>query len=93
MTFRTTKRTDADLIAIARFSLERFGKDVAERYVTALDAMFHRIAASPRQLGTHYARSYWRCYCGSHVIYYRIVGNGIVVSRVLHRRQLPERNL
>jgi plasmid stabilization system protein ParE len=31
--------------------------------------------------------------CGSHVIIYRLTKATIVVSRILHKRMLPEKNI
>lgn len=93
-TFRLSRRAEADLLGIAEYTLRTWGKEQALRYVDELEACCRQLSDNPA-LGRacddirHGLR---RMEHGRHVVFYRRVGNGIVVSRILHQRMLPGRH-
>ncbi len=92
---RVRKKARTDLHDIGTYTRQRWGREQANRYLTDLDACFHRLLSTP-SLGRPYPPlpSYWRCEQGSHVVFFRRETNGdVVVVRVLHQRMLPELHL
>ena len=92
-TFRLSRRADADLIEIGTYTLETWGEDQAIRYLDELETCCRLLSDNPN-LGRacDYIRSgLRRMESGRHVIFYRIDDAGVVVSRILHQRMLPER--
>ena len=84
-----------DLAGIADYTIQNFGRDQAHRYRDSLNRAFELIAAHPR-MGrdqSHLRQGYRRHSHASHVIFYRIVDEQIVVMRVLHSAQDPVRHL
>ena len=78
---------------IASYTVSVWGQDQAMRYIDALEACCQRLVDKP-ELGRacdHVRPGLRRMEQGRHVVFYRIVAGGIVVSRILHQRMLPER--
>jgi toxin ParE1/3/4 len=87
-------RAEADLADIARYTLERRGEDQTIRYIDDLEACCRQLADAP-ELGRACddARpGLRRMERGRHVIFFRAEPGGILVSRILHQRMLPERH-
>jgi len=83
------KSAEADLEAIADYTLERWGGRQCDRYLDGLQALFQRLLDEPG-LGRPYSR-FLRIEHVSHVVFFRREANGDVrVVRVLHKRMLPE---
>ncbi|MFC9898520.1 type II toxin-antitoxin system RelE/ParE family toxin [Nocardia sp. NPDC127579] len=86
----------ADLRRIWDYTAERWSEDQAEQYLHALRHTIERAAANPR-IGRpldDIRSGYLKLTAGSHVVFYRITGAGIVhVIRVLHQRMDPGRHL
>jgi len=83
-----TREADADIQDIAVQSITNWGFARAQIYVTALHALFERLAAFPdmgRDAG-HIRSGYLRMDSGSHAAFYRKTPTGILVVRVLHQR-------
>jgi toxin ParE1/3/4 len=92
--FRLTHRAAADLLSIGTYSLHTWGKHQAVRYLDDLEACCQTLAESPG-LGRRCDKvrpGLRRMECGRHVVFYRQEEGGILVSRILHRRMLPERH-
>lgn len=90
-----TRDAERDLIDIYLYGIERFGRATAERYAEALTAKITTAAENP-SFGADYdfVRTGLRRYeCLPHAIYYRVVGEGILVLRILHGRMDPGRHL
>ena len=86
---------EADLAAIADYTIETFGIEQARRYRDGLMTAFQTLAETPR-LGrdaSHIRRGYRRFEHRSHTIFYRITGTGVRVMRVLHKSMDPERHV
>ena len=91
--FRLSRLAEADLLDIATYTLHTWGQDQAVRYVDDLEACCQKLAENP-ELGRacDYVRpGLRRMEHGRHVLFYRIPAKGILVSRILHQRMLPER--
>ena len=92
-TFRLSRLAEADLLDIATYTLQPWGQDQAIRYVDDLEACCRKLADNP-ELGRacDYVRpGLRRMEHARHVLFYRSEAEGIVVSRILHQRMLPER--
>ena len=92
-TYRLSRLAEADLLDIATYTLRTWGQDQAIRYVDDLEACCRKLADNP-EMGRacdHVRPGLRRMEHGRHVLFYRIEGKGILVSRILHQRMLPER--
>jgi toxin ParE1/3/4 len=93
--FRLSDRAEADLLSIVGYTLRTWGEDQADRYIDDLAACCQMLADSPA-LGraSDYVRpGLRRMECGQHVVFYWQEAEGILVSRILHQRMLPERQV
>jgi len=92
-TFRLSRLAEADLLDIGTYTLRTWGEDQAIRYLNDLESCCQRLADNP-ELGRRcdYIRfGLRRMECGRHVVFYRVAPGGILVSRILHQRMLPEK--
>lgn len=90
---RFSRRAETDLLSIFAYTLRTSGEDQAVRYVDDFEACCQMLADNP-MLGRacEYDRSCPRgMERGRHVVFYRKDTGGILVSRILHRHMLPER--
>jgi toxin ParE1/3/4 len=79
---------------IARYTLHRWGEDQVIRYLDELEACCRQLADHPT-LGRacdDIRPGLRRMEHGRHVVFYRQDAKGIIVSRILHQRMLPERH-
>ena len=91
---RLSRRAETDLLGISDHTLRTWGEDQAVRYVDALEAFCRTLADNPA-LGRscdEVRRGLRRMEIEQHVVFYRQEAEGILVSRILHRRMLPERH-
>ena len=88
--YRLTAEARFDLREIARFGIERFGEQQAERYALALESLFARIAANPLafQSVNDLRSGYRRAVYQSLSIYYRVEQDGVLIVRVLGQQQI-----
>lgn len=92
-TFRLSQRCEADLLQIGAYTLRQWGEDQTVRYLDELEACCRALADNPG-LGRacdEISPGLRRIERGQHVVFYRQEPGGILVSRILHRRMLPER--
>jgi toxin ParE1/3/4 len=90
---RLSRRAEADLLGIGVYTLRTWGKDQAFRYINGLEA-FCRMLADDPEVGRRcedIRRGLRRMESGQHVVFYRKEAEGILVSRILHQRMVPER--
>lgn len=81
-------RARADLEEIWDYTVKRWDDDQAELYVRRIKAAVEIVATDPR-LGRScddIRAGYYKYRAGSHVLFYRLTGNGIDVVRILHER-------
>jgi toxin ParE1/3/4 len=93
-TFQLSRRAEADLLRIGEFTLRKWGKSQAGRYLGELETCCQMLADNPA-LGRacDYVRPGLRRHeHGKHALFYRPGSDGILVSRILHQRMLPERH-
>ena len=84
-----------DLVAIWRYSCERWGIAQADRYLDELGEAIEALAGNPR-LGSdcgHVRACYRRLRIRHHSVYYRLSASRIEIVRVLHERMEPDRHL
>jgi toxin ParE1/3/4 len=90
--FRFSRSAEADLLAIGDYTLRTWGEKQAVRYFDALETFCQTLADNPA-LGRACDRirpGLRRMEHGQHVVFYRQVAGGIRISRILHRRMLPD---
>jgi len=88
-----SRLAEADLVDIGIYTLRTWGEEQTVRYLEDLEKCCHQLAANPG-LGRacdHIRSGLRRMEHGRHVIFYRIQATGMVISRILHQRMLPER--
>ncbi len=87
--FIVSKCAADDLADIYAYTFNMFGERQAERYTRDLYSRFQLLAEFPG-LGLPVPIEHAACLkfpTGSHVIYYRQAGSGVVIARVLHGAQ------
>ena len=93
--FRFSRRAEADLLGIGRYTLGTWGEAQAARYLDELEA-FCRTLANNAALGRscdEVRPGLRRIEHGKHVVFYRLrTSGGILIVRILHQRMLPERH-
>jgi toxin ParE1/3/4 len=93
-TIRFSRRAESDLLSIGKYTLETWGSVQAARYIGELENCCQGLAINP-SLGRQCDEvrpGLRRLEHGKHVIFYREVREGILVSRFLHQRMLPDRH-
>jgi toxin ParE1/3/4 len=92
--FRFSRRAEADLLSIGEYTLREWGKAQAARYIGDLEVWCQTLADNPAlgRLCDEVRPGLRRHEHGKHVIFYRQERGGILVSRILHQRMLPERH-
>ena len=95
MLVEVSEAANADLDAILDYGVGRFGEEVAEAYVRRFQDVYDLIAEHPFAGALHGSvRPPIRSLpCGSHRVYYDVVGDRAVVRRVLHQSMDVERHL
>ncbi len=91
---RFSRRAEADLLAIGNYTLRTWGRDQAIRYLDELEACCQKLSEQPG-LGRaceDIRPGLQRFEHGRHVVFYRQETGGILVSRILHQRMLPQRH-
>jgi len=92
---RFAARARADLLGIAAYTLAKWGPTQCERYLIALEACCQHLAADPHhgRACDHISAGLLRREQGRHVVFYRVLADGIRVVAILHDRMLPELHL
>ena len=93
--FRFSRRAEADLLSIADYTLRKWGKAQAIRYLGELEACCQLLADNPAlgRLCDEVRVGLRRHEHGKHVLFYRQERGGILLSRILHQRMLPDRHV
>ena len=78
---------------IGAYTLNAWGEDQTIRYIDGLETCCQQLADNPElgRLCDHIRPGLRRMEHARHVVFYRIEAGGILVSRILHQRMLPER--
>jgi toxin ParE1/3/4 len=92
--FRFSRRAEADLLRIAECTLRTWGKTQAARYLGEMEKCCQTFADNPAlgRLCDDVRPGLRRLEHGMHVVFYRREPLGILVTRILHQRMLPERH-
>src|ERR1700690_2764383 len=92
--FPLSPRAEADLLSIADYTLRKWGKSQAARYLDELETRCQMLADNPSlgRLCDDVRPGLRRHEHGKHVLFYRQARSSIVVSRILHQRMLPDRH-
>lgn len=95
MTLIISHQAQIHIRAIKAYSVEHWGKAKAQQYINELRFTMKGLSINPRKgLDSSDARAgTLRFPCNSHMIYYRPQHDGIVVTAVLHKSQLPTKHL
>jgi len=86
--YRLTPRAKADLISIARYTQEQWGKKQRNRYLWFLEVRFQWLAENPYsgRLRPEIAPDYY-CYPeGHHIVFFLISENGIDIIGIPHKQ-------
>ena len=90
-----SRRSDQDIDDITQTTIDKWGIGQAEIYVLGLHASFQLLASAP-ELGrdaSNIRSGYRRFETASHVVFYRITSDGILIVRILHQRMDFRRHL
>jgi toxin ParE1/3/4 len=92
--FRFSRRAEADLLSIGKYTLRTWGKVQAARYLRELEAVCQTLADNPALGRTcdDIRPGLRRTEHGKHVVFYRREPTGILISRILHQSMLPDRH-
>jgi toxin ParE1/3/4 len=91
--FRLSRRAEVDLLSIGDYTLHKWGETQAARSIDELEVCCQTLANNPPLgLCDHVRPGLHRHEPGPHVLFYRPERGGIVVSRILHQRMLPDRH-
>ncbi len=92
---RFSRRAEADLLSIADYTLRKWGKAQAARYLGEIEACCRMLADNPAlgRLCDEVRPGLRRHEHGKHVLFYREERGGILLSRILHQRMLPDRHV
>lgn len=92
--FRFSRFAEADLLSIGAYTLRTWGDAQAARYLDELEACCQQLAdnAGLGRPCDNIRPGLYRRELGKHVIFFRREPDGILVSRILHQRMLPNRH-
>ena len=82
------------LLSVGVYTLRTWGEAQTIRYIDELEDCCQHLADNPTSGRScdHIRPGLYRRKAGKHVIFFRRDPAGIVVSRILHERMLPERH-
>ena len=89
---RFTRLAEADLLDVGLYTHRTWGQRQCDRYLRELEERCYQLANDPKRgrSGDEIRPGLRRIRVGKHVVFYREEPGGILVSRVLHERMLPE---
>ena len=91
---RLLPRAELDLEEIWFYSFERWGRAQADGYIGALAEAFETLADGRRTgRAVDIRRGYLKHAVGSHMVYFRVVPDGIEIVRILHQIMDTDRHL
>ena len=91
---RFSNRALADLNSIVEYTIRTWDAAQAVRYVDLLENASRRLVDIPEagRRCEHIRPGLRRAEAGSHVLFFRREGDGVLICRILHFRMLPERH-
>jgi toxin ParE1/3/4 len=93
--FVLSPRAKGDIDQIWEYSAQTWDADRADRYTRRIAEAVHLVAETP-MLGRScsHIREGYRVYpVGSHLLFYRLLDDGIAIIRILHRKMDIDRHL
>lgn len=86
--YRLSNEADSDVTDIARYTLAKFGEHQVIKYIAKLERTFQVLADFPGigSMADDLRPGLMRFPNQSHMIFYTIVANHILIVRVLHAR-------
>ena len=90
---RFSRQAEADLEVIGSYTLQTWDEAQADRYLSQLEECCRLIATNPA-LGRScddIRPGLRRIEQGRHVVFYREESGGVLISRILHQRMLPDK--
>ena len=92
--FEFSQRAEADLLRIGEYTLHKWGEAQATRYIGELEDCCQMLADNPNlaRRCDDIRPGLRRHEHGKHVLLFRQERSGILISRILHQRMLPERH-
>jgi toxin ParE1/3/4 len=90
-----SRQAAADLDEIWDYTAKTWGREQANRYVEGLRQSMRNVAGDPSR-GRSIAvgrKSFYRYRSGSHLMFYRQVGQGVRIVRILHESMDHKRHL
>lgn len=94
-TLKVSRKAQADLRTIGRYTAKKWGAQQRNRYLRELDLCFQTLAKHPdlgRDIGD-LRPGYYRHRHQSHIVFYIKIDDGVRIVRVLHQRMDYERHL
>jgi toxin ParE1/3/4 len=87
VSFRLSTRADADILEIVAYTVKRFGIEQGRRYHDGLKRTFQVLAEHPAKgrAADDIAPGLRRWNYQSHVVFFRLDRDGVVIVRVLHQ--------
>lgn len=86
MTYRLTRQAQSDIKAIYRYTQEYFGENQARDYLEGLECSFDLLTDNPH-LGRLWDGQKRRYIYKSHLVYYRLLEDEILITRIRNARQ------
>lgn len=82
-------------MSIGAYTLRTWGQAQTIRYLAELEACCQRLADGPAtgRACDHVRPGLRRMQQGKHVVFFRLEPGGVLISRILHERMLPERHV
>ncbi|MCM2474922.1 type II toxin-antitoxin system RelE/ParE family toxin [Rhizobium sp. CG5] len=93
--YRITPLANRDIEEIGRYTAKLWGRKKRNIYLRALSARFLWLSHHPRagMERSEFATQVYSYPEGSHVIFYRMIAEGVEILRVLHQRMAPENKI
>lgn len=86
MTYKLTVQAQSDIKAIYRYTVENFGEGQAEEYLGGLGYSFDLLTDNPK-IGRAVDGKRRRYVYREHVVYYRIIEDEILITRIRNAKQ------
>jgi toxin ParE1/3/4 len=93
--YELSNRARTDLSSIGRFTKKKWGDAQTERYLAQLERDLELPAYKPglgRSAGSKREPDMRRFESGSHIVFYEITDDGILIGRILHKRMLLKKH-
>ncbi len=93
--YKFTQDARADLLNIRKYTIEKWGKEQSTKYLQELNKTLQLLTDSP-SIGIQRADISLTTFSfpyASHIIYYTLSNNFLIVLAVLHKNMVPEKHL